>query len=59
VVVAVIDYFTIAVISIGLRYQFLLYQAPIRIKVIGKANISMTLSPLGGDQKNIGSLPCP
>lgn len=36
-VVSVIDCFTNAAISISFRYQSLLYQSPIRIKVIGAA----------------------
>jgi len=37
-VVAVIDSFTIAAVSLGFGYQSLLYQSPIRIKVIGTAS---------------------
>jgi hypothetical protein len=55
-VIAVIDHFTIAAVSLGFGYQSLLIQTPIRIKVIGEAIDPRPFPRYAGTRKS--SAPC-
>ena len=56
--VAVIDLFTIAAVSFKFGISSSLRQSPIWIKA-SLVSLCVARSPLSGDQKIFGSLPCP